>query len=154
MSTLSRWPPAILLMAAIFVLSARTPSQLPVFGDWDRIIKKAGHAVGYGLLAAAYHRAIASETRRPSRRRPRASTVSEAEAGLAAPLVSPSYSVLLAWLLAVIYGLSDELHQSFVPGRSPSAWDVILFDAPGGACGLWLKVWLSRRGPKANRRNP
>lgn len=47
---------------------------------------------------------------------------------------------LAAWGLAVLYGLSDEWHQSFVPGRTPDVLDV-LTDATGAAVGL-LIVWL------------
>jgi len=38
--------------------------------------------------------------------------------------------LLLSILLGVSYGLSDEWHQSFVPGRDASLWDAI-FDAVG-----------------------
>ena len=44
-----------------------------------------------------------------------------------------------AWIFAVIYAVTDEFHQSFVPGRHPSAFDVILFDATGAAIALWIK---------------
>ncbi len=41
-----------------------------------------------------------------------------------------------ALVIAVIYGLSDEFHQSFVPGRNADLLDVIT-DAAGAAAGLW-----------------
>ena len=44
----------------------------------------------------------------------------------------------LAWLLAILYAVSDEYHQSFVRGRSPSAWDVIVFDNLGAGISIWL----------------
>ena len=44
----------------------------------------------------------------------------------------------LAWLLAVLYAISDEFHQSFVPGRHPSPWDVLIFDNFGALIALWL----------------
>lgn len=43
----------------------------------------------------------------------------------------------LAVLIVVLYGISDEFHQSFVPGRDVSAWD-LLADALGGMFGAWL----------------
>jgi VanZ family protein len=46
--------------------------------------------------------------------------------------------------LAVLYGLSDEWHQSFVPGRTPDVVD-ILTDAIGAAIGLLLVWWISQR---------
>ncbi|MCK9607624.1 MAG: VanZ family protein [Methylomonas sp.] len=39
---------------------------------------------------------------------------------------------LAAWLFCCVYGLSDEWHQSFVPGRTTSGWDW-LADSLGAA---------------------
>ncbi|GMV86101.1 MAG: hypothetical protein AMXMBFR80_19560 [Dehalococcoidia bacterium] len=44
-----------------------------------------------------------------------------------------------AWVLTVLYGLSDELHQAFVPGRDASLVDVA-FDALGAAVGAGLAI--------------
>jgi VanZ family protein len=43
------------------------------------------------------------------------------------------------WVLAIglLYGASDEYHQSFVPGRSVEAGDWVA-DALGVAAGLWI----------------
>ena len=45
--------------------------------------------------------------------------------------------VLLAFVLAVSYGLTDEFHQSFVPGRTPELRDLAA-DALGAAAGALL----------------
>ena len=53
-----------------------------------------------------------------------------------------------ALLIVTMYAITDELHQSFVPSREGSVWDVLL-DAIGGAFGLlflwilgrWRKLW-------------
>ena len=42
-----------------------------------------------------------------------------------------------AWWLAVAYGVVDEWHQSTVPGRSPSAVDLVT-DAFGAAFAVWF----------------
>ncbi len=58
-------------------------------------------------------------------------------------------AVGVAWLavmLATAYGVTDEWHQLYVPGRSPSAAD-ILADALGAALGAAL--WRIRRSPVA-----
>ena len=47
--------------------------------------------------------------------------------------------MLLAVLLTVAYGLTDEVHQSFVPGRTPELRDLAA-DALGAAAGAGL-VW-------------
>jgi VanZ family protein len=43
----------------------------------------------------------------------------------------------LAIALAIAYGVLDEIHQGFTPGREPSASDVVA-DAIGACVGAWL----------------
>ena len=80
---------------------------------------KSGHSIGYALLAVVLLRAFA---------RGRLSGVTWT-AGLA------------AIGLATMYGVSDEFHQSFVPGRSPDRFDV-LADCVGATIGVALG-WLA-----------
>jgi len=50
------------------------------------------------------------------------------------------------WLVALavmLYGVSDEFHQYFVPGRSVDVYDV-LADALGGLLGAWVIYRFSR----------
>ena len=57
-----------------------------------------------------------------------------------------SYVLLFVsgWLIAVLYAVSDEIHQMFVPGRSCQFTDIII-DACGGLIGaLLLFLILSR----------
>ena len=105
-----KWIPAVVVMATIFVFSSQPSDSLPDF-DWaDRAVKKGGHMFGYGLLALSYWYAFAwSGNKR-----------------------------WLAWLLAFLYAITDEFHQSFVPGRFPSIWDVLIFDNLGALISLWL----------------
>ncbi len=116
-SWIRRWFPAAVLMAFIFLASATPGSQMPEFGFWDGLVKKGGHMIGYGLLAAAYARALNSRGK------------------LKPPLL------LLAVCLAVLYGIADEWHQSYTPGRYPSARDVFI-DAAGAILGvsLWHRI--------------
>lgn len=104
------WWAAILMMALIFFISAQPASALPSFSWADTLVKKGGHMLGYGLLAWSYWHGL----RYRIRARP------------------------LAWLLAVVYALTDELHQSFVPGRHPALVDVLFFDALGALLALAL----------------
>lgn len=99
-----------MVMLVIFIISSRSASELPSF-DWaDRVVKKGGHMLGYALLAIFYWRAFYFK---PERR-------------------------WLAWGLALFYAVTDEFHQSFVPGRYPSVGDILIFDNLGALLGLLL----------------
>jgi VanZ family protein len=52
-------------------------------------------------------------------------------------------------LSTALFGLSDEIHQSFVAFRTADAWDV-LADAIGGAIGVgFYFVLISAAGPRS-----
>ena len=65
-----------------------------------------------------------------------------------------------AWVTVVIYAISDEIHQAFVPGRSPLVMDVAI-DSVGGLIGIlaferphsiqvrgvWRRAHVLARGP-------
>jgi VanZ family protein len=109
--------PAIILMAVIFVASSTPGNDIPGFGSWDTIVKKGAHMLGYALLAISYLYALA-ESRKAN-----------------------WFIFLLAILLAGLYAATDEFHQSFTPGRSPSAADVCI-DAAGAIIGalIWPRI--------------
>ncbi|HEV2129330.1 MAG TPA: VanZ family protein [Thermomicrobiales bacterium] len=52
----------------------------------------------------------------------------------------------IAFVIATLYGISDEWHQSFVPGRQPDVLDV-LTDAIGVTTGL-LAIHLAHRSER------
>ncbi len=58
-------------------------------------------------------------------------------AGLGFLLARATGAPATAWVLAALYGASDEVHQRFVPGREASPFDW-LADAAGGFVGVWL----------------
>ena len=62
---------------------------------------------------------------------------------LRAWLSRASAIVLLAAGISTIYGIFDEWHQSFVPGRYASLTDVT-FNVAGAALVIWLALWASR----------
>ena len=112
-----KWLPALLMMLIIFFVSARSASELPLFGWADAMIKKGGHMIGYALLALLYWRAFDLKKEKRG----------------------------VAWLLALMYAVTDEFHQSFVPGRHPSIWDVIVFDNMGSLISLGLATIYGKR---------
>ncbi|MGD8554795.1 MAG: VanZ family protein [Anaerolineales bacterium] len=107
-----RFLPALAIMAIIFYLSSQPASALPHFGPLDLPLKKAGHMIAYGLLGLAYDFGLAIA---PSLRRRR----------------------VLALLLATLFAMSDELHQSFVPGRN-AWWGDVMIDGLGAALAIYL----------------
>jgi len=115
MTRLKNWLSAILMMCIIFTFSSMPSTELPHFGAFDFSVKKLGHALGYGLLAVSYLRGM--DGKRP----------------------------WLAWLIAVLYAVTDEFHQSFTPGRTPSPVDVLLFDNLGALTGLWIYSIFQKR---------
>ena len=54
------------------------------------------------------------------------------------------FIAVAAIVLAGLYGASDEWHQSFVPGRSPSLMD-LLADVVGATTSVSMSVFLTRR---------
>jgi VanZ family protein len=90
--------------------------------DVQVAIRKTGHLSGYAALAALTWRAfqkgffVAGWSWRSAR---------------------------LAEVVAALYAATDEFHQSFVPTREASIWDVLI-DATGAAIGLTL-IWCIGR---------
>lgn len=120
------WLPALAVMAVIFVLSHQAGLHVTEDVDVERPIRVSGHLLAYAVLAGCLLLALSRlDPPRPGQ-------------------------ALLAWALAVAYGLTDELHQSFVPDRSGRLDDVFV-DAVGAAVGIaitWLVLvaWARARG--------
>ena len=108
--------------ALIFTLSAQStlPDLTHGLPDLQDI---AGHLAAYAGLACWLALAL---RRTPGVRRP----------------------WLWAFVLAMLYGLSDEFHQSFVPNRHPDLFDVAT-DMVGAALALWF--WRRRLRLRAAR---
>lgn len=76
-----------------------------------------------------------------------ASTSVRASVRASASSVNHLKLAILALFMAIAYALSDEWHQSFVPGRSATLSDVMV-DASGALIGLLL-IWFGSRGRSA-----
>jgi VanZ family protein len=120
-----RWLPAVFIMMVIFMFSSLPASRLPYYGSYDLLIKKGGHAIGYGLLGLAYFFALPPSLRSASR-------------------------WTLSLMMAILFGLSDEFHESFVAGRNSSLVDVAI-DAVGAALFLTLAVIYSSNSRSKSR---
>jgi len=121
-SPLFLWGPVALMLAVIFAASS-IPNLTRLPGD---ISDKSGHSIGYAMLGGLILRALAGG-------RLRGVTWKRG---------------LLAIVLATLYGVSDEFHQLFVPGRSADRYDV-LADCVGATIGAaigWLAGAAKRWG--------
>jgi VanZ family protein len=117
------------MMTLIFTASGTPGSDLPQFGFLDLLVKKGGHALGYALLGISYLR------------------------GLTGGRNASRGHLVLAVVLATLYAASDEFHQRFTPGRTPSVEDVVT-DSIGALAGvgLWPLIRSSRFAASVRRK--
>jgi VanZ family protein len=123
------WGPAVVWMGMIFFLSSQ--STLPTFPSIvpDRVAKKGAHFVEYATLAVLCWRALRQTIR----------------AGNPATW---------AFALTVLYAMSDEWHQTFVPGRHGRLTDVLI-DSTGAVVGLAaVHFWWRRKVGAGSARRP
>ena len=104
------------------------PSAGPEFLAWFHfLVRKAGHLSEYAILATLAARAFRH---------------------------SSHQFIKLHWfnfsvLLAVVYALSDEFHQSFVPSRTASIYDSLI-DSVGALIALSI-IWFRHRRPQLSQ---
>ena len=110
------WLPALAVMAVIFVLSHQSGLSVTEDVDVERPLRVSGHLLAYATLAGLLLLALA-------------------RGGRPQPL-----QAVVAWGLAVAYGITDEFHQSFVPDRNGRLDDVVT-DAVGAAVGV-VVAWI------------
>ena len=106
------WLPVGLYAAVIFILSSFSQPEMPIkFWNFDKIL----HLAEYGLFGILLARAIKGT----------------------APAIRLNRLYLWVAVIAFTYGVTDEFHQLFVPGRVISGWDM-LSDGIGGFLGALL----------------
>jgi VanZ family protein len=111
------WGPVLLVMGLIFYFSSLPDPGGPPGGISD----KTAHFLIYGALGAAMIRALAR--------------------GRSAAMTLPT--IIAAVVLSTLYGVSDEIHQYFVPPRTPDILDVAA-DAAGACAGAIVLIVLAR----------
>jgi VanZ family protein len=112
--------PPLVWMGVIYLLSDQP--TLPYPQDLDsRLVSIAGHFSVFGVLAVLFWWALGLAGEAGTRRK------------------------VSAVALVVLYGVVDEWHQSFVPGRTPDVYDV-LTDATGAIVAMLVVTWIERRG--------
>jgi VanZ family protein len=120
-----RWLPALIMMVAIFTFSSIPATNLPDFGPYDFLVKKGGHAIGYAMLGLSYFYAL------PRR-------------------LNAGYRWALALMMAVLFALSDEFHQSFVQGRTSSLRDVMIDGTSAAITVALAAIYSSNSRSKSN----
>jgi VanZ family protein len=102
---------ALAWAVVIYTLSSQPGLNVPpLFSGQDKLL----HALVFGILGFLVAGALlpaAQQTRR--------------------------HHILMVVVLVAAYGVLDEIHQHFVPGRMPEVFDV-LADVSGGLMGVWL----------------
>jgi len=101
----------------VFWLSSRSTLPGPdLFSQQDKLV----HAIAYALMAWLVWHVCAHWHAARSR------------------------MLLITVLFCMLYGLSDEWHQSFVPGRDASPWDWLA----DGFGALVMALWIDRRAAR------
>jgi len=95
------WLPVFLCTGFIFYTSSIPGTDIPSLFPYQDIIY---HAFIYLVLAYFFARAL---------KKTKGS-------------IAPAKIIVFTLLFGIIFGISDEFHQSFVPNRTPSGWDVLI----------------------------
>lgn len=116
---LKYWLPPILWALIIFTFSNFPTVETTDFYLGDFLIKKSAHLIEYGILTILIYR------------------------GLIGSEIDNKKAIIYSIVIASLYGVTDEFHQSFIPGRGPSIRDVAI-DTIGATIGVNLyevKIW-------------
>lgn len=115
--------PPLVWAGIIFLFSSLPTAKTSDIYWQDFIVKKLAHVIEYGMFSLFLYRSFVN------------SGVSPKNAGL--------YSILIS----LVYGATDEIHQSFTPGREPRVRDVV-FDTIGAILAIHF-IWnLLPKAPK------
>ncbi len=121
------WLPLIVYCLLIFVQSSfPSPINEPDVPFFDKYL----HFFAYAILGALFYRAYATLQKGGHR----------------------SKIIVFSLLSAGLYGISDEIHQYFVPGRHADMMDAIV-DFVGAVCGIiCYRYFTARRSAAAGSR--
>ena len=123
------WLPVVVWMGVIFFGSSI--GDLPQIGDdvADGVVHRAAHVLEFAALGALLLRAMCED--KPATKREMVATL----------------------VVVAVYGISDEFHQRFTPGRT-SEGSTVLFDVAGGLIGVWVWRWWVAPNRKGRLRRP
>lgn len=116
------WIPPLLWSAVIFTFSTLPTVQTTDIFLGDFLFKKSAHVIEYGILATLLYRALINSN------------------------INTKKAMWYAVILSSLYGISDEFHQSFVPGRTPTLRDMLI-DTAGASIFIFGIVGNIERMP-------
>lgn len=93
--------PILLWAGLIFYLSSISNLRVEALGFWDLVLRKFAHAIEFAILCFLLTRALKLR-------------------------LSWKKSIIISVIISILYAISDEIHQYFVPGRIGSPWDVVI----------------------------
>ena len=120
------WLPLVVYCLLIYIQSDYpSPESLPSFEFSDKLY----HFAAYAVMGVLFYRAYQT-----------------------LPLKNNTLLLMLLSMISTsLYGLSDEIHQFFVPYRDGSLPDVIA-DVLGAVCGVYLyNLWTKARNDRRQR---
>lgn len=121
------WLPPVLWAGLIFFVSAQPKETFEKLGLSGTLLSIAGHLITYFVLMSLLVLAFRFGSRVPQR-----------------------WAYVLSFLLVAFYGLSDEYHQSFVPGRTATIADWLVDLMGAGMAWFVLYRWEKRRDSSPN----
>jgi VanZ family protein len=110
------WLPVLACMGFIFYMSGVPGSDIPPLFPFQDIIY---HFFLYSVLAYLFARALKNTSCD----------------------IRPFQLLFFSVLFSIFYGITDELHQAFVPGRCVSGFDIFI-NSSGGITGSSVYQWL------------
>ena len=112
---LKYWLPFIIWALVIFLFSNSPTIKTSDFYFWDFILKKTAHFSEYGIFSTLLYRALINSN------------------------VNKKSAMFVSVAISLIYAITDEIHQSYIPGRTPAVRDVLI-DLTGAYVFLYIIV--------------
>jgi len=112
------WGPVVIWMAIIFIGSSHSNVVLSESPSKDNLMKNLGHIIEYALLGFLIFRALSSKK---------------------GDTLTSRYVWLWSLIGAILYGVTDEVHQMFVPTRTAYLGDIFM-DGVGAGMGLLFGI--------------
>ncbi|MDZ7586607.1 MAG: VanZ family protein [Patescibacteria group bacterium] len=106
------WLPVIIWAGIIFLFSNQTINKPAPFSWPDFVVKKTAHVTEYAIFYWLLFRAISQKNKLVGKK-----------------------SFIFSLIIVILFALSDEWHQTFIPGREGTLRDVG-FDTIGGLLSL------------------